>query len=71
MVQFANTEFLLMKIYQVLKELRNYNGKLFCVRHKNRRKHNQHFKNVIFQTKFTHWHIKLNIYMQEIKFTSH
>ena len=37
-------------------------GSCFCVRHKNRRKHNQHF---------THWQTKLNISTQEIKFTSH
>ena len=35
----------------------------FCVRHKNKRKHIQHLKLL--------WHIRLNIYMQEIKFTSH
>ena len=41
----------------------------FCVRHKNRRKHNQHFKTAIFQNKFTLWQIRL--YMWETKFTSH
>ena len=54
---------LFKKSYRITTE--NY----FCVRHKNRRKHNQHFK-VFFQTKFTLQHIKLNIYMLEIDVTS-
>ena len=41
-----------------------------CILHKNNRKHSQHFK-LLFLTKFKHWYIKLNIYMYEIKFTSH
>ena len=32
-----------------LKQLRNYNRKLFCVRHKNRREYNQHFKLLFFK----------------------
>ena len=32
-----------------LKQLRNYNRKLFGVRHKNRREHNQHFKLLFFK----------------------
>ena len=39
-------------------------GNYFCM------KHNQHFK-LLFQTKFTLWHIKLNIYKYEVKSTSH
>ena len=45
-----------------LKKLRDHNGKF--------EKHNLYFKLLYFQTKFILWHIKLNIYMQEIKFTS-
>ena len=34
----------------LLKELRNHIGKnYFCVRHKNRRTHNQHFKLLFFE----------------------
>ena len=37
-------------LLQVLKGLRNHNGKLFFfVGHKNRLKHNQHFKVPVFQ----------------------
>ena len=45
------------------KELRNYKRKLFCVCHKNRRKHNQHFKTAVFHNKFTLRHIKPSIYI--------
>ena len=38
----------------VLKQLQNYNRNYFCVRHKNRRKHNKHVKYAIFQTKYRH-----------------
>ena len=34
----------------------------FCVRHENRQEQNQHFKMLFFQTNYTLWHIKLNIY---------
>ena len=30
--------------FQAVKELQNHIRKLFCVHHKNRRKHNQHFQ---------------------------
>ena len=45
-----------------LKELRNYNRKLW--------KHDQDSK-LIFQNKFTLWHIRLNIYIWKTKFSSH
>ena len=35
----------------LLKELRNYKRKLFCVRHKKKQKHNQHFKLLFFTVK--------------------
>ena len=43
----------------------------FCVYRKNTRKHNQHFKLLFFKNKFTLWHIRLNIYIWKINFTSH
>ena len=49
--------------YGDLKELRNYKRKYFCVRHKNRPKHNQHFETTAFHNKFTLCHIKPNIYI--------
>ena len=42
----------------------------FCVRHKNRRKHNQDSKLIFFQNKFTLWHVRLNIYIWKTKFSS-
>ena len=42
----------------------------FCVRHKNRRKHNQHFKLLFFKLN-SHLGPSIYTYMQEIKFTSH
>ena len=35
--------------------------KYFCVRHNNRRKTQLTFETAIFKTKFTFWHIKLNV----------
>ena len=46
-----------------LKELRNDNGKLFCVCHKIKQKHNQHFQLLLLENTFTLGHIKLNIYI--------
>ena len=46
------------------------NKSYFCVRHKNRPKHNQHFKTAVFHNKFTLRHIKPNIYPWETKFAS-
>ena len=43
----------------------------FCVHHKNRGKHNQRFELLFFQLKFTLWHIKLNMYISKIEFSSH
>ena len=60
----------LVNFCEFLKELRNYKRKLFCIRHKNRRKHNQHFKTAVFHNKFTRPHIKPNINNQETKFAS-
>ena len=60
----------LVNFAKFLKELRNYKRKLFCIRHKNRRKHNQHFKTAVFHNKFILRHIKPNIYIQETKFAS-
>ena len=53
------------------KELRNYKWKLIWVRHKSRRKHNQHFKTAAFHNKFTLCQIKPNIYIQKTKFASY
>ena len=47
------------------------NENYFCVHHKNRRKHNRHFRNVVFHNKFTLCQIKPNIYIQKTKFASH
>ena len=52
----------------LVKKLRNY---YFCVRHKNRRKHNEHLKLLFFNEKFTLWYIRTNIYIGKTKFTSH
>ena len=46
--------------------LRSYEiiiGSYFSVRHKNRQKHNQHFRTTVFHNKFTLCHIKPNIYI--------
>ena len=42
----------------------------FCVRYKNRWKHNRLSRTAIFQDKFTLWHIRLNIYKWKTKFSS-
>ena len=42
----------------------------FCIRRKNRRRHNQQSK-LHFQNKFTLQHIRLNIYIWKTKFTSY
>ena len=47
------------------------NKSYFCVHHKNRQKHNQHFKTAVFHNKFILCHIKPNIYISKIKFASH
>ena len=47
-----------MTFEEYLKELRNTNERFSCVRHKNRRKHNQYFKTAVFHNKFTLCHIK-------------
>ena len=47
------------------------NESYFCVLHKNRRKHNQHFRTAVFHKKFTLCQIKPNIYIQKTKFASH
>ena len=47
------------------------NESYFCVRHKNRRKHNQYFKTAVFHNKFTVSHIKPNTYIQKTKLASH
>ena len=39
------------------------NESYFCIRHKTRRKHNQHFETAVFHNKFTLCHIKPNIYI--------
>ena len=49
-----------------LKELRNYNRKLFLCSPNNRR-----FYAAVFRNKFTLWHVRLNIYIWKIKFSSH
>ena len=35
----------------------------FCVRRKNRRKHNQYFKRLFFKNKCKHWGVKLSVYI--------
>ena len=54
----------------MLKELRNFNGKLICVPHKKRRKRNQHFK-LYFSEQMYPLARKLNTYMKKTKFISH
>ena len=55
-----------------LKELRNYNRKLFYIRHENKWKPNQHSKLLFLKiNKFTLWHIRRNIYIWKTKFSSH
>ena len=66
----ANTDFLKVFIQLFLKELRNYTQSYFCIRHNNRRKHNQYFKTAVFHDKFTLLHIKPSIYRQKTKFAS-
>ena len=46
------------------------NENYFCVHHKNRRKHNRHFRSVVFHNKFTLCQVKPNIYIQKTKFAS-
>ena len=47
---------------EILKEIVTEN--YFCVRYKNKRKHNQHFELLFFHDKFTLWHIKLSKYRE-------
>ena len=47
------------------------NESCIFVRHKNRWKHNQHFKAAVFHYKFTICHINPNIYIKKTKFASH
>ena len=42
------------------------NESYFCVRHKNRQKHNYHFKTAVFYIKFTLRHVKPNIYWKKL-----
>ena len=44
-----------------LKELQSYKS-YFCVCHKNRQKHNQHFNTALFHNKIALCHIKSTIY---------
>ena len=52
-----------------LKELRNYNHKLFFSPPWKKAEIQLTFETFIFQNKFTLWHIRLNIYIWKIKFT--
>ena len=54
----------------ILKELQNYKGKLFLCLPQTQAKMQSTFLTTISQTKFTLLLIKLNTYMQEIKFAS-
>ena len=60
----------IIEIINIIRKLRKHNGKLFCVRHRNRWKQPT-FRITMIQTKFTLSHIKLNICMSENKFTPH
>ena len=46
-----------LRSYEII--IRSY----ICVHHKNRQKHNQHFKIAVFHNKFTLCHINPNIYI--------
>ena len=59
-----NLEYIHWRSYEIINE------SYFCVRHKNRPKHNQHFKTVVFHNKFALSHIKPNIYIKKTKFAS-
>ena len=58
------------RICVFLRSCETINKSYFCVRHKNRRKHNQHFKTADFHNKFTLLHIKSNIFIWKTKFAS-
>lgn len=62
LIDILNFSFLSFRVRdELLKELQNYNWNIFCVCHKKRRKHNQHFK-ILFSKINLHSHIKPNIY---------
>ena len=54
----------LQRSYEIINE------SYFCVRHKNKRKHNQYSKTAVFLNKFLLCHIKPNSYIQKTKFAS-
>ena len=58
-------------VSKILKKLQNHNVKLFLCPSQKQLKTQATFYTAIFQTKCTLWPIKLNTYMQKIKFTSH
>ena len=53
-----------------LKELRNYNHKLFLYPPEDKRNHNQTTKTT-FQNKFKLWHVRLNTYIWKATFCFH
>ena len=52
----------------LLKELRNYNRKLFLCPPQKQAKTQSTFETFIFQNIFTFWYIKINIYIWKTKF---
>ena len=54
--------------HSCLNKLQNHDGKLFLCPQQRQAKTKPTFETTMFQTKFTFWHIKLNICMQEINF---
>ena len=55
----------------MLKELRNYNRKLFLCPPQKQAETQTKILNCFFQNKFTLWHIRLNIYIWKTQFSSH
>ena len=69
--RFKYFTFKLLNSRAPLKELRNHMGKLFLCPPQKQAKTQPTFSTAIFRAKFTSWPIKLNTYMQEIKFALH
>ena len=59
------------KTIYILKELRNYNRKLFLCLPKKYGKTQPALWTAIFHNKFTFWHIRLNTYIKKNAFTSY
>ena len=63
--------FSLKKFLISLKELRNYNCKVFLCRLQKYAKTQPTLQTAVSQNKFTLWHIKLNVYRWKNEFASH